>query len=62
MKVTIGQTAQGKYDSKVENVKRDTPELPLTGGKGVIMLMVLGGLLLVVAVGAGVVFIRRAEA
>lgn len=62
VKVTIGQTAQGKYDSKVENVKRDTPELPLTGGKGVIMLMALGGLLLVVAVGAGVVFIRRAEA
>ena len=57
--VKIGQTATTTYDAKVENVKRDTPELPLTGGKGVLFLMIAGGLLLLVAVGAGFVFVRR---
>ena len=55
----IGQTAAEEYDAKVENVKRDTPELPLTGGKGVLFLMIVGGLLLLVAVGAGFAFVRR---
>ncbi|MFS0263834.1 SpaH/EbpB family LPXTG-anchored major pilin [Corynebacterium striatum] len=59
VQVKIGQTAAEEYDAKVENVKRDTPNLPLTGGKGVLMLMVAGGLLLLVAIGAGVVFVRR---
>lgn len=62
VQVKIGQTAVEEYDAKVENAKRDTPDLPLTGGKGVIMLMALGGILLVVAIGAGVVFIRRVRA
>lgn len=57
--VKIGQTAAEEYDAKVENVKRDTPELPLTGGKGVLFLMIVGGLLLLVAVGAGFAFVRR---
>lgn len=57
--VKIGQTATTTYDAKVENVKRDTPDLPLTGGKGVLFLMIAGGLLLLVAVGAGFVFVRR---
>lgn len=47
------------HEFKIENVKRDAPNLPLTGGQGVAAMMIAGGLLLAVSMGAAVVFVRR---
>ncbi|MFI5505442.1 SpaH/EbpB family LPXTG-anchored major pilin [Corynebacterium kutscheri] len=57
--VKVGKTAEGQYDLVVKNKKRDTPDLPLTGGQGVALMLIAGGILMIIAVGAGFVFVRR---
>ncbi|CAB0832530.1 SpaH/EbpB family LPXTG-anchored major pilin [Corynebacterium diphtheriae bv. mitis] len=52
-------TSKVDHEFKIENVKRDAPNLPLTGGQGVAAMMIAGGLLLAVSMGAAVVFVRR---
>ncbi|VEH06005.1 SpaH/EbpB family LPXTG-anchored major pilin [Corynebacterium kutscheri] len=57
--VKIGKNAEGSYDLTVKNNKRDTPDLPLTGGQGVALMLIAGGILMIIAVGSGFVFVRR---
>lgn len=59
--VEIGKTPENEYGATISNVKRDVPEIPLTGGRGVTLMLLAGGILMIIAIGAGVVVVRRAR-
>ncbi|VEH05516.1 putative surface-anchored fimbrial subunit [Corynebacterium kutscheri] len=59
--VEIGKTPDNEYGATISNVKRDVPEIPLTGGRGVTLMLLAGGILMIIAIGAGVVVVRRAR-
>lgn len=60
--VKPGKKAEGTYELTVTNTKRKVPELPLTGDKGVLMMLIGGGALILASIAIATVAVRRRKA